>query len=427
MVLRLPNRAMALLRLPRRCFILGCVTVKMGFLKAKAVAIANVVAGLSASMAAQMVDMVHRLDTMVELRHLGRSFKLMRVWDFNPDICSIKWSMVGGLLHGPSSCLGGVCCYYLKKEGNSCGGGGGFTPDSKAMVAVQAASVATTSGNTFPIVHRPPNRALVLLHLRRRCFILGCVTVKMGFLEAKAVAIANVVAGLSASMAAQMRLMVQGGYGAQIRYNGGIEAFRKIIQTDGRFWDFNPDICSIKWSMVGGLLHGPSSCLGGVCCYYLKKERNSCGGGGGFTPDSKAMVAVQAASVATTSGFSLLDDWMLCRIYKKNLSAQKHISDCAPTAKQSHGSSSSLDRLVCVVWICFGCLLFFLDLFIVTDRSCGFCFVYMDLFISSSRKLYVCLMIWFYSFISFLIYLNFVFNNPVQGESRQKETIWYGV
>ena len=58
---------------------------------------------------------------------------------------------------------------------------------------------------------------------------------------------------------------------------------------------------------MGGLLHGPSSCLGGVCCYYLKKERNSCGGGGGFTPDSKAMVAVQAASVATTSGFSVVD------------------------------------------------------------------------------------------------------------------------
>lgn len=32
---------------------------------------------------------------------------------------------------------------------------------------------------------------------------------------------------------------------------------------------------------------------------------------------------------------------MLCRIYKKNSSAQKHISGGAPTTEQSHGSSSS--------------------------------------------------------------------------------------
>ncbi|CAI9295133.1 unnamed protein product [Lactuca saligna] len=41
------------------------------------------------------------------------------------------------------------------------------------------------------------------------------------------------------------------------------------------------------------------------------------------------------------NGSSRLDDWVLCRIYKKNSSAQKHISGGAPTTEQSHGSSSS--------------------------------------------------------------------------------------
>lgn len=41
------------------------------------------------------------------------------------------------------------------------------------------------------------------------------------------------------------------------------------------------------------------------------------------------------------NGSSRLDDWVLCRIYKKNSSAQKQISGGAPTTEQSHGSSSS--------------------------------------------------------------------------------------
>lgn len=40
------------------------------------------------------------------------------------------------------------------------------------------------------------------------------------------------------------------------------------------------------------------------------------------------------------TGSTRLDDWVLCRIYKKNSSAQKQISD-AQTTEQSHNSSSS--------------------------------------------------------------------------------------
>nr|XP_043620827.1 NAC domain-containing protein JA2L-like [Erigeron canadensis] len=41
------------------------------------------------------------------------------------------------------------------------------------------------------------------------------------------------------------------------------------------------------------------------------------------------------------NGSSRLDEWVLCRIYKKNSSAQKAISGGAQTTEQSHGSSSS--------------------------------------------------------------------------------------
>ncbi|KAI8012221.1 NAC domain-containing protein JA2L [Camellia lanceoleosa] len=44
--------------------------------------------------------------------------------------------------------------------------------------------------------------------------------------------------------------------------------------------------------------------------------------------------------ISSTRGFCPLDDWVLCRIYKKNSSAQKPIFD-DPAKEQSHGSSSS--------------------------------------------------------------------------------------
>ncbi|XP_023732746.1 uncharacterized protein LOC111880554 [Lactuca sativa] len=165
-----------------------------------------------------------------------------------------------------------------------------------------------------------PARALYMGALEMTKSNVGCVTVKMGFSEAKAAAIANAAAGLSAAMAAQMvwtpidvvsqRLMVQGGHGAQIRYNGGIDAFRKIIQTDGvrgLYRGFGISILTYApsnavWWVAYSMAH--RAVWGGVGCYYLKKEGNGNGNGGGFTPDSKAVVAVQAASAAMASGFS---------------------------------------------------------------------------------------------------------------------------
>lgn len=170
-----------------------------------------------------------------------------------------------------------------------------------------------------------PARALYMGALEMTKSNVGCVTVKMGLSEAKAAAIANAAAGLSAAMAAQLvwtpidvvsqRLMVQGGNGAHpsalsvVRYNGGIDAFRKIVQTDGvrgLYRGFGISILTYApsnavWWAAYSMAH--RAVWGGVGCYYLKKEGNG-GGGVGFTPDSKAVVAVQGVSAAMASGFS---------------------------------------------------------------------------------------------------------------------------
>ncbi|XP_076898820.1 uncharacterized protein LOC143552490 [Bidens hawaiensis] len=172
-----------------------------------------------------------------------------------------------------------------------------------------------------------PARALYMGALEMTKSNVGCVTVKMGFSEAKAAAIANAAAGLSAAMAAQLvwtpidvvsqRLMVQGGNSCHsaVRYNGGIDAFRKIIQTDGvrgLYRGFGISILTYApsnavWWAAYSTAH--RAFWGGIGCYYLKKEGNGGGGAGtgtgvGFTPDSKAVVAVQAVSAAMASGFS---------------------------------------------------------------------------------------------------------------------------
>lgn len=172
-----------------------------------------------------------------------------------------------------------------------------------------------------------PARALYMGALEMTKSNVGCVTVKMGFSEAKAAAIANAAAGLSAAMAAQLvwtpidvvsqRLMVQGGNGGHtsglsaVRYNGGIDAFRKIIQTDGvrgLYRGFGISILTYApsnavWWAAYSMAH--RAVWGGIGCYYLKKEGNGNGGGAvAFTPDSKAVVAVQGLSAAMASGFS---------------------------------------------------------------------------------------------------------------------------
>ncbi|XP_076944597.1 uncharacterized protein LOC143615333 [Bidens hawaiensis] len=164
-----------------------------------------------------------------------------------------------------------------------------------------------------------PARSFYMAALETTKSSVGCVTLKMGFSETKAAAIANAAAGLSSAMAAQLvwtpidvvsqRLMVQDGNSA-VRYNGGIDAFRKIIKTDGirgLYRGFGISVltyapCNAVWWAAYSMGH--RAVWGGIGCYVLKKEGDGGGCGGGFTPDSKAIVAVQGLSAAMASGFS---------------------------------------------------------------------------------------------------------------------------
>ncbi|CAA0833614.1 Mitochondrial substrate carrier family protein [Striga hermonthica] len=142
---------------------------------------------------------------------------------------------------------------------------------------------------------------------------------RLGLSEASSSAIANAAAGLFASMAAQLvwtpidvisqRLMVQGGSGLK-RYNGGIDAFRKIVNVDGIRGLYRGFGISI-------LTYAPSNAVwwasysvahrviwGSIGCSWCRKTENN--GGGGYRPDGKAVVAVQGLSAAMASGASVL-------------------------------------------------------------------------------------------------------------------------
>ncbi|KAG8375724.1 hypothetical protein BUALT_Bualt10G0130200 [Buddleja alternifolia] len=171
-----------------------------------------------------------------------------------------------------------------------------------------------------------PARALYMGALEVTKSNVGNVaSVQLGLSEASASAIANAAAGLSAAMAAQLvwtpvdvisqRLMVQGGgcnstFGLR-KYNGGIDAFRKIMYTDGvkgLYRGFGISILTYapsnamwwaSYSMANRAMWG---CFGSYCC---KKDENG-NGGSGYRPDGKAVVAVQGLSASMASGVSAL-------------------------------------------------------------------------------------------------------------------------
>lgn len=176
-----------------------------------------------------------------------------------------------------------------------------------------------------------PARTLYMAALEVTKSNVGTATVKLGFSEATASTIANAAAGLSAAMAAQLvwtpidvvsqRLMVQGSNNNPVtsnlssyRYNGGIDAFRKIVRTDGLRGLYRGfGISTLTYAPSNAVWWGSYSVAhrliwSGIGCYYCKKG-DECGGGGGggrFRPDSKAVVAVQGVSAAMASGFSAL-------------------------------------------------------------------------------------------------------------------------
>ncbi|KAJ9183623.1 hypothetical protein P3X46_007448 [Hevea brasiliensis] len=176
-----------------------------------------------------------------------------------------------------------------------------------------------------------PARALYMTALEVTKSSVGTATVRLGFSDTQATAIANAAAGLSSAMAAQLvwtpidvvsqRLMVQGCNNSKDiipslnsgGYRNGIDAFRKILHADGPRGLYRGFGISI-------LTYAPSNAVwwasysvahrlvwGGIAGSTNKKEESSVYGGRcGYRPDSKAMVAVQGLCAVMASGVSAM-------------------------------------------------------------------------------------------------------------------------
>ncbi|KAL5579522.1 hypothetical protein UlMin_011964 [Ulmus minor] len=175
-----------------------------------------------------------------------------------------------------------------------------------------------------------PARALYMAALEVTKSNVGSATVRLGLPEPTAAAIANAAAGLSAAMAAQLvwtpvdvisqRLMVQGcgnpkshPNASTCKYLNGIDAFRKILHTDGPRGLYRGFGISI-------LTYAPSNAVwwasysvaqrlvwGGIGCHFCKKDyENNDNGVYTLRPDSKTVMAVQGVSAAMAGGVSAL-------------------------------------------------------------------------------------------------------------------------
>ncbi|KAF3446089.1 hypothetical protein FNV43_RR11268 [Rhamnella rubrinervis] len=176
-----------------------------------------------------------------------------------------------------------------------------------------------------------PARALYMTALEVTKSNVGSATVRLGFSDTGAMAIANAAAGLSSAMAAQLvwtpidvvsqRLMVQSCNRSSkttlpnvssYKYNNGIDAFRKILYADGLRGLYRGFGISI-------LTYAPSNAVWWASysvahrfiwesfgCYMNKKDDNGLVNACSFRPDCRAMVAVQGLSAAMASGVSAL-------------------------------------------------------------------------------------------------------------------------
>ncbi|XP_076898129.1 uncharacterized protein LOC143551619 [Bidens hawaiensis] len=160
-----------------------------------------------------------------------------------------------------------------------------------------------------------PARAVYMTALEVTKSNVGVSTLNLRFSEPTAAAAANAVAGLTAALAAQVvwtpidvvsqRLMVQGngnGNCNSCKYMNGIDAFRKILSTDGPrglYRGFGISVMTYapsnavwwaSYSVVQRLVWG------GVGSYICKKDG----------PDSRTVMAVQGVSAAMAGGVSAL-------------------------------------------------------------------------------------------------------------------------
>ncbi|GJR30106.1 solute carrier family 25 member 44-like protein [Tanacetum coccineum] len=176
-----------------------------------------------------------------------------------------------------------------------------------------------------------PARALYMTALEVTKSNIGASTVKLGFPEPTAAAVANAVAGLTAALAAQLvwtpidvvsqRLMVQGndysntkGTSGALKscdkYMNGIDAFRKIMHTDGPKGLYRGFGISVMTYAPSNAVWWASYSVaqrlvwGGIGSYMSKKDEDS--NVVAIRPDSRTVMAVQGVSAAMAGGMSAL-------------------------------------------------------------------------------------------------------------------------
>lgn len=166
-----------------------------------------------------------------------------------------------------------------------------------------------------------PARALYMSTLEITKCNVGCAALHLGLPESAAAAMANAMAGLSASMAAQLvwtpvdvisqRLMVQGNQrssNVSCNYRGGFDAFRTILRVDGLRGLYRGFGMSI-------LTYAPSSALWwATYCVSQRTLWKSVGMGMSrssdaddlHVPSSALLVAVQGVSAACAGGVAAI-------------------------------------------------------------------------------------------------------------------------
>uniref|UniRef100_A0A1J3JYU7 Solute carrier family 25 member 44 n=1 Tax=Noccaea caerulescens TaxID=107243 RepID=A0A1J3JYU7_NOCCA len=164
-----------------------------------------------------------------------------------------------------------------------------------------------------------PARALYMTALEITKSSVGQATVRLGFSDTTAMAVSNGAAGLTSAMAAQVvwtpidvvsqRLMVQGdlslnkhlpGVVNSCRYTNGLDAFRKILYTDGPRGFYRGFGISILTYAPSNAVWWASYSLAKKSIWSRFKRPNA------RKEDSCGSVVVEAMSAATASGFSAL-------------------------------------------------------------------------------------------------------------------------
>ncbi|XP_024971705.1 mitochondrial substrate carrier family protein E-like isoform X2 [Cynara cardunculus var. scolymus] len=166
-----------------------------------------------------------------------------------------------------------------------------------------------------------PARALYMTALEVTKSNVGSTTVRLGFPEPTASAIANAMAGLSAALAAQLvwtpvdvvsqRLMVQGNDYSNSKISSSLKSF---------WWASYSVTQRLVWDGIGS--------------YMCKKddENNENGGVVALRPDSRTVMAVQGVSAAMAGGVSALVTMPL-----DTIKTRLQVLDCSDDNNNNNG------------------------------------------------------------------------------------------